>query len=240
MNEPENITLLLVDADMVAYRSSFSTQDQSEQACRDKVDDLIEYIVDKTVVFPTDSNMKLFLTGKTNFRKDIDPSYKLARKDVEKPKHLEAARQHLIERWGAAVSEDCEADDRIATEVAFHGDPETTVIASLDKDFKTVNCWLFNFRDGAFEYSTEESALKFFYTQCLIGDPVDGVVGVYRVGPKKAEKYLQDCIGEKELYNACLKVYEDHGMLEADLIRNARMLHLQRYKGQLWRKPKDC
>lgn len=240
MNEPEKITLLLVDADMVAYRSAFSTQDQSEQACRDKVDDLIEYIVDKTVVFPTDSNMKLFLTGKTNFRKDIDPSYKLARKDVEKPKYLETARQHLIEHWGAVVSDMNEADDEIAIAATGHNSPKTTVIASLDKDFKTVNCWLFNFRGGVFEYSTEGSALKFFYTQCLMGDTADGVVGVYRVGPKKAEKYLQDCIGEKELYSACLKVYEDHGMLEADLIRNARMLHLQRYKWQIWQKPEGC
>lgn len=238
MGEPENITLLLVDADMVAYRSAFSTQDQSEQACRDKVDDLIDYIVDKTVVFPTDSNMKLFLTGKTNFRKDIDPSYKIARKDVEKPKYLEAARQHLIEHWGAEVAEDQEADDSIATEVAFHGMPESTVIASQDKDMKTINCWLFNFVKGTFEYSTEEEALKFFYTQCLMGDNADGVVGVYRVGPKKAEKFLKDAVTEEELYKACLKVYEDNGMIEADLIRTARMLHLRRYKGQTWQKPK--
>ena len=238
LTKPDKITLTCLDGDMLVYRAAFSTQDDTEQACKDKVDDLVEYIIGETVVFPTDSNMKVFLTGATNFRKSIDPSYKQNRKDVPKPKWLGAAREHMIERWGAVVSEMAEADDLIATEVAFHGDPETTVIASLDKDLKTVNSWFFNFRDGTFEYTTEEAGLAFFYQQCLMGDPVDGVVGVYGIGPKKSKKFLEDCTTEQELYDTCLKVYLDHNLLEADLIRNARMLHLQRYKGQIWQKPR--
>ena len=125
---------------------------------------------------------------------------------------------------------------------AVKGDPKSTVICSQDKDFLTVRGWMFNFVTGSWNYSTEEDALRYFYAQTLIGDAADNVKGLYRIGPKKAEKIIEGLTTEGALFDACLKAYQDHPTLEGDpyerFLENARLLHLRRYEGQVWQSPK--
>lgn len=225
---------VLVDGDIVAYRAAFSTQDLFPEDARRKVDDLMLYILGETLVFHTPSDYEVFLTGKGNFRYDIAKAapYKGNRKDVAKPIHLSLCRDYLVDKWGAIVSKGEEADDLIAIAATEYG-PDT-VVASIDKDMLQIPCKHFNFSTGAWSDVSEFEGLKFFYKQILTGDRADNIVGLYRIGPVKAEKMLEGCDDEEGLWDAVLKAYD--GDLDR-VVENARLLWLRRKEGQLWQPP---
>jgi len=234
MDRPKKISKTLVDADIVAYRCSASANNETVEEALKNVDDLMEYILQRTVSFPTSSSFKCYLSGESNFRKEVAKTHKYkGNRTGEKPIHLPAVRDYLVREYEAVVSVGCEADDLIAMEV-MRGDPETTVIASIDKDFQTVSCWMYNFTKDAWKYSTEWDALKYFYEQMLTGDAVDNIKGLYRVGPVKAKKILEGAQTEQELYEKVLKAYD--GDAER-VLENAQLLHLQRYERELWEPP---
>ena len=228
---------VLIDGDIVAYRAAFATQDYSYKEAEDKVDELMEYIISDTIEFPFPSkeDFQTYLTGKTNFRFDIAKShpYKGNRKDTEKPKHLASARQHMMNKYDAIVSEDEEADDLIAKAAAALD--YNCVVASIDKDMLQLPCWHFNF--GRNEWTKVEpfEGLKFVYHQMLTGDRADNIIGLQGIGPKKADKLLQDCHTEEDLWTTVLKAYD--GDTER-LVENARLLWLRRYDNELWEPPK--
>jgi len=235
--KPKQIDVCLTDADIIAYRCAASAENNLVEDAYDKVDDLMGYIIQETVSFPTSDTFKCYLSGKSNFRHTVAKThgYK-ANRTQPKPIHLAATRDYIVREYGAVISSGCEADDLIAME-AMKGDPETTVIASLDKDFQTVNCWMFNFTKGTWNYSSEWDALKYFYEQILTGDRADNIVGIYKVGPVKAKKILEGATTEEELFQKVLDAYE--GDLER-VVENGQLLHLQRYKGELWEPPKGA
>jgi hypothetical protein len=235
MNKPDLVNKCLIDGDIVAYRCSAATEDTIVEETYNYVDEVMSHIIGETVVFSVGDSVKTYLTGKSNFRYTIAKAapYKGNRSGKPKPIHLTAARDYLVREYGAIISQGCEADDLIAMEV-MKGDPESTVIASIDKDFKTVPCWMFNFVKNTWEYSTEWDALKYFYTQVLTGDSADNIKGIYKVGPKTADKILDGATTEMELYQKCVEAYEG----DTDrVLENGRLLHLQRYPKQLWEPP---
>jgi hypothetical protein len=226
----------LVDGDIVAYRAAFATQDQSPEDAVAKVDELMSFIIDETIDFPFPSadDFSTYLTGKENFRFDIAKShpYKGNRKETEKPIYLYHCREYMIDKYNAVVSQGEEADDLIskaAAELGYH-----CVVASIDKDMLQLPCWHFNFGRNEWTKVTPEEGLKFFYTQILTGDRADNIIGLYGIGPKKADKLLQNCNTEDDLWSAVVKAYDG----DTDrVIENARLLWLRRYEGELWCPP---
>ena len=228
---------VLIDGDIVAYRAAFATQDLLEKNAKDKVDELMNFIIDETVELPFASaeDFETFLTGRTNFRFDIAKSYpyKGNRKATEKPKYLDTARQHMIEKYDAIVSVDEEADDLIAKGAAALD--YNCVVASIDKDMLQLPCWHFNFGRNEWTEVKPFGGIKFFYHQILTGDRADNIMGLHGIGPKKADKLLQDCHTEDDLWNVILKAYEG----DTDrIIENARLLWLRRYDDEMWEPPK--
>lgn len=120
-------------------------------------------------------------------------------------------------------------------------DPKTNVIVSRDKDFKTINCWMYDFVKQEFLYSSPHDALMYFYEQLLTGDSADNIKGLYRIGPKKAQAILEGSLTEGEMYARVLKAYEekctDGDPLER-IIENGNLLHLRRFIGDEWKPPK--
>lgn len=240
MNKPESFKYCGVDSDIVAYRCAFATQEKSEGDCADSINDLMEYIADRTVSFPTEDNFRGFLTGKDNFRYSVAKTYhyKGNRKKTEKPKHFEFARDYLVDEWNCEIIHGREADDQLAIEATLYG--EDYIIASTDKDLKTVSGWHFNFVKNEFTYMSEWSSLKFFYEQILTGDRTDNIIGLHRVGPKTAQKLLEPCSTEENLFDVCLSAYKEKctdGDPYERLIENAQLLHMQRYEDDLWQPP---
>ena len=226
---------VLIDGDPFAYRAAFSCEDESIEDAIDKVDDLLDQALQEVLWSPTEEDYQVFLTGKGNFRYDIAVTheYKGNRKTVDKPQHLQEIRKHMEENWSAIVSEGEEADDLIGIWATKYG-PEAIVI-SIDKDMLQIPCTHYNPNKREFKTMTEFEGLKFFYTQILTGDRADNIVGLYGIGPAKANVLLGDCETEQDLYETCLRAY---GGEEDRVIENARLLWLRRYEGQVWEPPK--
>jgi DNA polymerase-1 len=224
---------VLIDADIVAYRAAWSTQDDTREDAEEKVDECMEYILNDTTFDGVP--YECFITGKGNFRYDIAVShpYKGNRKDTAKPEHLDHCRDYLEEYWEATRSENEEADDLIAiraTELGPHA-----VIASVDKDFLQVPCVHYNTRRQDFTTVSEHEGILFFYKQMLMGDKADNIVGLHRVGPKTADKMLHGAKDEYEMYDLVLEAY---GGNEERVLENGRLLWLRREVGELWQPPK--
>ena len=223
---------VLIDGDIVAYRAAYSTEGGHADDVADKVDELMDYILDATTF--DGSPFKVYLTGDGNFRYDVAVTvpYKGNRKDTKKPEFLPDARDYLVEDYGAVVSSGEEADDLIAIEATRLG--PHTIIASVDKDFLQVPCVHYNTNKQTFTEQDELSATRFFYTQVLTGDRADNIQGLHRVGPVKAAMILGESTDEVEMYNKCVEAYE--GNVDR-VIENARLLWLRREEGQLWHPP---
>ena len=227
---------VLIDGDIIAYRAAFSTEQMGSSDTRRKVDDLIQFILDSTVLFPEIGlDYVVYLTGKGNFRDSIAKSHpcKGNRKSVQKPRHLQTARDHMESEYQAIISKGEEADDLIAKEAArldYHA-----CVASIDKDMLQIPCWHFNIVRGDYLKVEPYGGIKFFYTQILTGDTADNIVGLWKVGPVKAKKILEDAETEEELWDLVVKAYDGN---EERVIENARLLWLRREEEEIWQPPK--
>ena len=70
-----NYGKVLIDGDIVAYRSAFATQDLFPKDAEAKADELVDFILEQTVLFPEPDDYSVYLTGKGNFRHEIAKSH---------------------------------------------------------------------------------------------------------------------------------------------------------------------
>jgi 5'-3' exonuclease len=225
----------LIDGDIVAYRCAASCEDESEAvAIRTTTTYLLDVLLDLTSAlesFDVDAELtdnRVFLSGKGNFRYGISSDYKANRKGLPKPRHLNAIRQHLIDKYDATVSDNQEADDDIA--IAATEYYLKSVIVSTDKDFKQVPGYLYDPVKKKLSFVREYDAALAFFTQVLTGDRVDNIKGVKGIGPVKAERLLNDCDTGGAMLKVCREAYGD----DSELILNATLLYLKRYQDDVW------
>src|SRR6056297_2361676 len=85
--KPSKITKVILDGDVLVYRAAFSTQDKPPEEAEKVLDQIMDYTIGKTVVFPHGNNFYCWLTGKGNFRYDVAKTeeYKANRRDTVKP-----------------------------------------------------------------------------------------------------------------------------------------------------------
>ena len=151
--------LLLVDGDMVAFSHAAAEEygkepeDISFAKIQMSMESKLEYI--KKRVNATDTIV--CISGKSNMRHYICPSYKANRKDVWRPENLDNAKAALITMYGGVKMDGLEADDLMAMLCRFDYDMEMgkrgeikslkykglntydeVVIASLDKDLAQI------------------------------------------------------------------------------------------------------
>lgn len=224
--------LVLVDGDFLIYRTGFATQDVSERIAKARLTEWFDTLVHIKLKA---KDYKAWLTGKTNFRYDLAVTvpYKGNRKNLDRPIHYQALRDHMVTRLGAEVTEDMEADDA----VAMASMQPNTLIVHVDKDLDQLEGEHYNPVRDEYYTVTEFEGLKNFYVQMLTGDRIDNIVGLEGIGPVKARKALQDCKTELELYEATWKMYQKHGLTMDRLVENGRLLHLLRHQGQVWSPP---
>lgn len=225
--------MLLIDADIIGYRSVFSKEAESVADILTIADMYIRNIVKKADDEIKD--YKLFLTGKGNFRSSLATTapYK-GNREVEKPEHLDTVRQHLLDFHPSLLSAGEEADDRIAIEATQRGD--ACVICSIDKDFDQVPGKHYNFVKDIRYTVTPWEGLVFFYSQILSGDRVDNIIGIKGIGPAKAKKALEECKTELELFKRCVEMYEGD---TARVTENGKLLWLRRHNSEIWLPPTD-
>lgn len=223
----------LLDADFLVYRIGFASEEDTEEYAKAR---LVERLKDIVYFELNCDDYKAYITGKGNYRNEIAVTqpYKGNRKDMKKPKHYEALRDHLV-RLGAVVTEGIEADDAVGIEAAKMQD--TCWIVHQDKDLDQLPGWHYNPVKLEKYHVRDFDGLHSFYTQLLVGDRTDHIKGLWKVGPVKAEKYLKGCKTEQELYEACVRAYEEHNEAPERLLENGRLLWLQRKEGELWSPP---
>jgi len=181
------------------------------------------------------------LTSKTNYRKEVNPTYKGNRTGSRKAimlKQLRAAMvDHLAFTPGCASleQEGLEADDLIgilATRPLKPGRDSTRIVCSIDKDLRTIPGLHWNwdkqdhFLDDPEEIS-EEEADALFYIQALAGDPTDGYAGCAGIGPVKALKLL-DGVASEDKWAVIVEAYEKAGHPPEDALVNARCARILR------------
>lgn len=213
--------IALLDGDIFCYRVGFTTEEEDEGIAKWRIDEMISECLEACEA----TQYKVFITGRNNFRYDINPTYKANRSDKPKPKHLPALRQHLVDKWNAEIAEGMEADDLLAIDQT-----EDTIICTIDKDLLQVPGRHYNFVKKEFQTIEEFQGLVKFYTQFLVGDKADNIIGIDRMGPVKSEAYLSGCTTEQELFNKVREMYND----DERFLMNGRCLYMKRTLEDDW------
>jgi len=224
----------LVDADVMVYRVGFTTEEEPLQIAKAR---LTEWLEDFLFINLKVDDYQAYLTGKGNFREEVAVTvpYKGNRVDLKRPIHYEALREHLVKRHGAVITDGEEADDAVAIQSVERLDK--CWIVHVDKDLDQLQGWHYNPVKDERYYVSEFEGLRNFYKQILTGDRIDNIQGLHGIGPKKAEKALQDCKTEQELYEAVCEMYNKHEQELSRVIENGQLLWLRRKQNQLWCPP---
>ena len=225
----------LVDADIVAFKAASAVEQPVNWGNglwtlhsfeHEAIDHCIAYF-DKLKDTLGDGELKLFLTGENNWRKEILPSYKSNRKDKRKPMLLMFLRNWMQAQFNAVVQDGLEADDLLG--IYATASPKDTMIISEDKDLKTIPALLFNpTKDSAPRLISEFEADYHHMTQTLTGDAVDGFQGCPTIGPKTAEKILKDCTTSADLWDAVLATFKKQKLSEEVALVQAQVARICR------------
>jgi DNA polymerase-1 len=219
----------LIDQDLLCYRCAASAENDDLGIAIYRIDELLDNILTKTEA----TSYRAFLTGPNNFRKQIYPEYK-ANRTQPKPRHLEDLRVYSLDKLNAELAPaNLEADDALAI-----NQTEETIICSLDKDLLQVPGKHFSWeisgkgwnRPDTFTDQTELEGLRLFYKQCIKGDPSDNVKGIVGVGAKGADKLLDNCQTDEQMFKAVRKAYDN----DAEFIMNASVLWILRSLDDKW------
>lgn len=223
----------LIDQDLVCFRCAASAENDPLSIAIFRATELFDQILEKTHA----DSYRAFLTGGTNFRKEIYPEYK-ANRTAPKPKHLDDLRQWAVQELNAEVATDgLEADDLLGINQS-----DDTIICSLDKDLLQIPGYHFSWeingkgwtRPDTFVTQTEIEGLRLFYEQCLKGDVSDNVKGIAGIGNKKAQVILSKCHTEQDMINTVLDEYgnEEEFLMNAGclwILRNNKQHYKDRY-----------
>lgn len=228
------MTIALVDADIVAYRSAASAEKDSLEIACIRATKTLQDIMSVTGA----DEYKLFLSGSVNFRKELYPDYKANRRDMQRPQHLEDVREYLVLTWGANVTFGYEADDAIGINMESDG---STICCSIDKDLLQLPGLHFNFVTGKFEEIDERLGWVHFYHQLVLGDRSDNVPGYDGKMRVKWPKFLDEtrvqlaaAATPRDMFQIVAGLYK---LPQEELIRNGRLLYIWRREADEWQPP---
>lgn len=246
----------LIDADVLTYRIGFAV----EPKAGDPIEDLEPvshafFLLKKNITKILDEvgtkryRMYLTSTDKSNYRFDIATikPYK-GNRTAPKPIYYDEIRQYLVDKYNAEIISGMEADDAMGIEQMNSGGK--SVICTIDKDLLMIPGHHYNFVTGERYHFSDPGELfmangnkkllgggiKWFYAQCLLGDPADNVPGVKGYGPKKVFNLLRDIDDEKELFDLVWSICYDesrNGKCEPHhFLEVADLLWIQRSLGE--------
>lgn len=224
-------SIVLLDADSILYSSCFLSKEQSPDGKSGHYSEDLSDVCGKTherIMYVINSMMEkyptinvihtvVFMEGDGNFRYSIDNKYKSNRKET--PPLLGKLKKWVEQSFNAGPlstfsSINVETDDSIvATYNRYKRMGKNLIIASPDKDMKTVPCVLFDsFHTNHTLYEIDEQMANYnFYLQMLMGDSADHIKGVKGMGPKKSQKLLTTKKGEfgrrRAVWECYLKAY---------------------------------
>ena len=184
----------IIDADWHIYAAGFKAEEEPEShACQ-----TLKQMLNKAINTLGVEDYSVYIGGGGNFREDVavTQGYKENRKDLRKPKHFAVLREYLTEVWNAEVVNGMETDDFVSIQLyedflEHEGDPEqcTIILVSVDKDLNNTPGWHYNPQKDRKYFVTEDTAMKHFWYQMLMGDRTDNIPGLPDVTPWIRHKY---------------------------------------------------
>lgn len=220
--------IALIDADIVAYRCSASVEKEPEDQegkLFARINGMMEEILNATE--SNDDDFTSYISGENNFRYQLFPDYKANRKQVE-PTYRQLAKAFILESWNGVITEGNEADDALGL-----NQTGGTVICSMDKDLLQIPGQHYNFVTRDFSHVNDLGGIRNFYTQLLVGDRADNILGVEGIGKKKAPLYLDGCETEVEMFQVVRDLYND----DERLLVTGKLLWIQRKDRIEWKFP---
>jgi DNA polymerase-1 len=210
---------LLLDADLLAYRATSANQRSydwngdgtqsvaaDEEAARRLAEEEIVKLADR---LKADDIIVCLSDDFNSFRKDrVDPTYKAARGNVERPVHLYDLKEWLAETYETVRWTALEADDVMGILATDPNRADERIIVSADKDLQTIPGKLYRPQDNegrkhpVIRDISLEEADRFHLLQTLTGDITDGYPGLPGTGPDRANAILDGRLWvriEKEL-----------------------------------------
>jgi len=253
----------LLDGDIYAFRPASSAEGDNLSIAIARMEEMI----DNTLAAVGADEFSIFLSGENNFRYSVYPEYK-ANRTQPKPRFLRDCKQYLIDKYKAEVSDGCEADDLLGIAqckaieendgcaFGIYNVP-LTVICSLDKDLRMIpgNHYSFEIsgtsslgkkwvKPAEHVNVSEDTAIRNFYYQVLVGDSTDNIKGVKGIGPKKANFILDDAEIDWEvdgkrmpLEYYYLAAVEGEFSTQEELVMTGQCLWIFRKPNDVWRIP---
>ena len=190
MNQMKKPKLAILDGDILAYRAAFWADVEG-------IEDLeSRFNQDVTAWTPKECDEVLVAfscTRKNNFRKLVWPSYKDNRKSSHTPDSLGVCKEVLGSMYPSIVEPSIEADDIMGCYVSSG----KAIGVTIDKDLRTIPGYHWNpDKEAKVVRISEEGADLFLYQQWMQGDTTDGIPGLWKVGPKKAQKFIRGVLDD--------------------------------------------
>lgn len=227
----------------------------SEKELRTKLDRSLKQMFDDC----STHTYKLYLTAENvnnNYRSQIATylPYKGNRAQSVKPIHYRRLREILVKEYNAEIIIGQEADDQLGIEqINFRrklGNYEGSIIATIDKDLKTVPGHHYHFTNRTISFVNEQEALKNFYKQILTGDQTDNIPGLVKLLKlsnreeeanklsyghyiKNYEEWSVDKTPQ-ECYSKIEELYKQHGFGKKELSEIGNLLWIRREEEQIW------
>ena len=217
---------LLCDADFIVYKSCAAAETEVDfgndvilvtSNFSDAYNAVQRELTKLKNKFGTFSDIILFFSDSTNFRKKILPEYK-GHRNRKKPCGYKRVINALREEYKVIIKPTLEADDAMGIySTKYPGN----CIVSPDKDMKQIPGQLYNL-DEQFTVTNEEGAV-WHLIQTLSGDQTDGYSGVPGIGVKRAEALFKE---RGYSWRTVVEAFEDKGLTEDDALINARLARI--------------
>lgn len=239
--------ILLIDADSMLWQSSFCKKEEDPEGegyVREldtamwKFEEGFHRIFNHMDEIGKPVSMyKVFVQGDNNFRKIVNPQYKINRVFQKKPPIYDELVGSVTSSYNAFTCNGVETDDVVAAtwkalvDTDFD-DSRMPIIVSMDKDYKQLpNLDFFDYYYTRFglTHIDKLEAFKNLMMQMLMGDKADGVDGIKGVGKKGADKSLSDCSSQFGLLKSTYAMYiAAYGKRKAykEWVKNYAMLKL--------------
>lgn len=243
----------LIDADSILYAVALQAEakvvgrngDEDEyfmvkdgNECYREVVARLENLVQE--VGASDALICLTPPGKC-YRYNLLPTYKANRATFRRPSILVPLQAMVAERkpFATLAVRGLEADDicGISSTSLQKANMREPVIVSIDKDMQQIPglsySWMAAARNGTVglvQYTSEFEGDRMHFYQTLVGDVVDNYTGCPMIGPKKADKILDECVvthGELDwawIYEA----FKRKGLSEEYALTQARVARILR------------
>jgi DNA polymerase-1 len=152
-----------------------------------------------------------YISGKDNFRDKTATLHKYGgdRDKVAKPVWVKSIVDHLKTEYQAKIIDGLEGDDLVSVGVVSRNKKgQSAVHLGIDKDVKYgTQGFHYDWKAKQFIFTTPEEGTHYVYCQAIAGDATDGYYGIPGVGMSKAEKILEGCTTEREMYEAAVEAY---------------------------------